>query len=439
MSNWRPLRRIDFSRVKVSLTGMSDPSKAVSGLAAESPAAPAVVAALADPAVTTKARRPFVQSPGDRSLDQWRGVALVFVLISHGFKQTGNVEGVGRVGVNLFFFISGILVFRSLSKGPQELAAGAKYFWIRRTKRLVPAKWFYLFCMSLLLLVIWTPPVTDAFRESFFRGLPSSFLYYRNYYVSLVFGNDENLAGHLWSLACEMQFYILAPLIFFAGGQSIVRRSVVYAAVLVAMLGGGMFVIGRNGYNHYSFQVAAWPMMVGFFAAFLHHTFPKHVARWGKPLFWIGVASCLPLVWAMLSPHVDVEAHKQVVVLAGTFLVAGSFGCYLEGIAPVGFAGNAFHYLGNRTYSIYLWQQPLTIGGLLPTTLALSGGALMIPVHAIGSLLSIPIGALSFRYLEQPFMSKYKPKPATKDSMNPPHPQGVLPNDGACPSPGAAT
>ena len=162
-SNWRPLRRIDFSRVKVSLTGMSDPSKAVSGLAAESPAAPAVVAALADPAVTTKARRPFVQSPGDRSLDQWRGVALVFVLISHGFKQTGNVEGVGRVGVNLFFFISGILVFRSLSKGPQELAAGAKYFWIRRTKRLVPAKWFYLFCMSLLLLVIWTPPVTDAF------------------------------------------------------------------------------------------------------------------------------------------------------------------------------------------------------------------------------------------------------------------------------------
>ena len=50
---------------------------------------------------------------GSIALDQWRGLALVLVLISHGFFFTDRVNGIGRVGVNLYFFISGILVFRT--------------------------------------------------------------------------------------------------------------------------------------------------------------------------------------------------------------------------------------------------------------------------------------------------------------------------------------
>jgi peptidoglycan/LPS O-acetylase OafA/YrhL len=40
----------------------------------------------------------------------------VLVLISQGFYFTDRVNGLGRAVVNLFFFISGILVFRSLSR-----------------------------------------------------------------------------------------------------------------------------------------------------------------------------------------------------------------------------------------------------------------------------------------------------------------------------------
>jgi peptidoglycan/LPS O-acetylase OafA/YrhL len=43
---------------------------------------------------------------GSIALDQWRGLALLMVLISHGFFFTDRVNGIGRVGVNLFFFIS---------------------------------------------------------------------------------------------------------------------------------------------------------------------------------------------------------------------------------------------------------------------------------------------------------------------------------------------
>src|SRR5437762_11456527 len=74
------------------------------------------------------------------SLDQWRGLALVLVLISHGFFFTGRVHGIGRVGVNLFFFISGILVFRSLAKDRSSSNRERSLsFWKRRLRRLYPA------------------------------------------------------------------------------------------------------------------------------------------------------------------------------------------------------------------------------------------------------------------------------------------------------------
>ncbi|MDB6016883.1 MAG: lipase/acylhydrolase, GDSL-like [Pedosphaera sp.] len=376
------LNAIDLSGGKVSVSCMIDPSRAAGSATAEvaMPIAPP-----ADISVKTKSAVSFAQSAPDRSLDQWRGLALVLVLISHAYHVTGRVPGIGRAGVNLFFFISGILVFRTLSRGPQGKLAGAKYFWVRRTKRLVPAKYFYLFGMALLVLIAVPRLISPAAREAFFSALPSSLLYYRNY-----FGSEDNLTSHLWSVACEMQFYLLAPLIFFAGGKSIARRLGVYGVVLGLLLVGGLSVVGKTNYSQYTFGVAAWPMMAGFFVEFLRTTFPKQVGAWGRLLTWCGAVSLVVLALAMLT------VQKQVVILAGTLLVAGCLGCYLEGIAPRGWLGNVFHYLGNRTYSIYLWQQPLTLGGFVPPAF-----------HPLGSLLAIPVGALSFHFLELPYMSKY--------------------------------
>jgi peptidoglycan/LPS O-acetylase OafA/YrhL len=397
--------RVDQPPAKVIVGRMIEPSEAAARAAAETP--PHLP-------VRTAPDAPPRQSPPDRSLDQWRGLALVLVLISHGFFFTGLVPGIGRAGVNLFFFISGILVFRSLARGPQTWWPGAGYFWIRRTKRLVPAKYFYLLCITLVVVLPVLPMVTSAFRTSFFRGLPSSFLYYRNYYLGDLndLGNartPENLTGHLWSLACEMQFYALAPLIFFAGGGTIRRRAAVYGVILVLFLVGGCSVLVKPPDNPYTFGVAAWPMMAGFAAQFLLDAFPRPFRACGRTLAWIGLLSLLVLaVWlAVLCLRVMgvplPSLQKYAIVLAGTLLLPGCFGCYLEGIAPPGFLGNSFHWLGNRTYSIYLWQQPFTIGGLVPHA-----------YHPLGSLLAIPVGGLSFRFLERPFMSKYKPGKAVQ-------------------------
>ena len=93
---------------------------------------------------------PTAASEQDQSWDQsrwikWRGLALLMVLISHGLFFTDRVNGIGRVGVNLFFFISGILVFRSLSRTRAKTDwERTRSFWRRRLRRLYPALLAYV-------------------------------------------------------------------------------------------------------------------------------------------------------------------------------------------------------------------------------------------------------------------------------------------------------
>ena len=100
---------------------------------------------LTSPSVGGTAR----SSNGSIALDQWRGFALILVLFQHALFFTNRVNGLGRIGVNLFFFISGILVYRSLHK-EEAVKSGwqlARSFWWRRFRRLYPALIAYVLTM----------------------------------------------------------------------------------------------------------------------------------------------------------------------------------------------------------------------------------------------------------------------------------------------------
>ncbi|HEX4349999.1 MAG TPA: acyltransferase, partial [Verrucomicrobiae bacterium] len=176
---------------------------------------------------------------GSVALDQWRGFALVLVLVSHAFFFTGHVDGIGRVGVNLFFFISGILVFRTLSR---SRAANdwdrTRSFWWRRFRRLYPALIAYV---ALMVTPMWwlqrlpnLPMGTDF--HSYVSQTWMALCYVTNYHAA---PGATMPFGHLWSLGCEMQFYLLAPIIFLAGGLTHLRRTTVFGLLLLVLTGLG--------------------------------------------------------------------------------------------------------------------------------------------------------------------------------------------------------
>lgn len=306
-----------------------------------------------------------------RALDQWRGIAMALVLVSHGLYFTGHVYGAGRVGVNLFFFISGLLVFRSLAAPGR---GGATGFWWRRLRRLYPALAAY---------VVLTLPLTVA-GDRAEATVPSALVYLVNYWPA----PPTLLLGHLWSIACEMQFYVVAPLVFLLGAPTAFRRALVWGGGLCVLLalGAAAPTLDPTGAHKYHFEYAVWPMMLGFCCEYRKDSFralPRFVST-----------ACLALFGAGLSLMAFGLETKELVIACGTFGLVPCLTAYVRGKEVAGAGGRALAWLGQRTYSIYLWQQPFTIAGLLPTVLQPAGAAL-----------SVLVGGLSFNVFERPFLT----------------------------------
>lgn len=324
------------------------------------------------------------------ALDQWRGFALVLVLISHGFYFTNRVHGLGRVGVNLFFFISGILVYRSLSQSRQPTALKiATSFLKKRCLRLYPALLAYLVAMTgLVYLLQDIPRAVNSSFSSYLHSVPLALAYVINY------GPQQGpmALGHIWSLACEMQFYLLSPLIFLVGGRNPNRRNVTWGLLLLALLAGGIVgaLFDRSGERKYHFEVATWPMMLGFFCEYRREDFARISAQWARRIIVLAAIVFLGLLAVMISGR-DI---KKLVVAIGALALVPCFLGYVTNLTMGGQAGRTLAWIGERTYSIYLWQQPLTICRYLPDLL-----------HPVGAITSILVGGLWFKLFERPFLS----------------------------------
>ena len=344
---------------------------------------------------TSASATPLAATEQDRlgsiALDQWRGLALVLVLISHGFFFTDRVNGIGRVGVNLFFFISGILVFRSLSRTRAKSDLDrTKSFWWRRLRRLYPAMLTYTLAM---LPIVWLfqhrpnlPPGSDV--VAYVKTMPVVVAYAVNYFETPM------SLGHLWSLACEMQFYLLAPIIYLLGGVTEKRRLAVFWFLLLVLMGMGMAqpFIGKWKYH---FEFAVWPMMLGFCCEYKRDWFRRIPGRWVTLLLWFSVGVC----GAILGVTLFGMEMKPLVIATGALLLVPCLMAYLSGRPMIGIFGRVMQWLGERTYSIYLWQQPFTLCNFLPNTL-----------HPVGALISVAVGGVWFHFFERPFLSTNRRK-----------------------------
>jgi len=170
--------------------------------------------------------RPYSIAPSYEyvpALDGVRAVSILMVIISH----YGSADLIpGGFGVNIFFFISGLLISRQLSV---ELAKRGRLsfgkFYLRRVARLFPA----------LLLMI---PASSALYVAVGKhaSLPevlAALFYFTNYYSYFIgFHQPDHPFIILWSLAVEEHFYLFFPLLI----ALFFRRSAVYVFLLVAIL-----------------------------------------------------------------------------------------------------------------------------------------------------------------------------------------------------------
>jgi peptidoglycan/LPS O-acetylase OafA/YrhL len=142
-----------------------------------------------------------------KALDGFRGLAILLVMGYHYF----NFFSFGWVGVDLFFVLSGFLITGKLveSLGSEHYF---RSFYSKRILRIVP-----LCYVVLLLFFVIIPLLLPSFVSPSFKELLQQQVYYWTFTANIydaVHGWPLNVTLiHFWSLACEMQFYLVWPFV----------------------------------------------------------------------------------------------------------------------------------------------------------------------------------------------------------------------------------
>nr|WP_233272578.1 acyltransferase [Paraburkholderia acidisoli] len=143
-----------------------------------------------------------------KGLDGLRALAVVLVFLSH--KAHVDAVDVGKIGVWLFFLISGYLIIGELHRSRLRIeeqgarrAALLYVFFMKRALRIFPV--YYL------LLVALTIAHASFYQRDVDLGLAWHFVFLSNYWIGVVHDGWPGTVSHFWSLAVEQQFYLVAP------------------------------------------------------------------------------------------------------------------------------------------------------------------------------------------------------------------------------------
>ncbi|WKX88843.1 hypothetical protein Q1695_008462 [Nippostrongylus brasiliensis] len=165
-----------------------------------------------------------------------RGVSILSVLGFHFFPR---LFPRGFVGVDQFFVLSGYLMARILDNDPTNILD----FYYKRSKRIVPmyvlvtllTLWscFFLYPESVLNLNVKSAVAAVTFTSNFWPLERT----YAGYFTKLAIADD--LFVHTWSLAVEVQFYLIVPVLSMLCKKTSFRIS----ATCLIVIGGRLMSI----------------------------------------------------------------------------------------------------------------------------------------------------------------------------------------------------
>jgi peptidoglycan/LPS O-acetylase OafA/YrhL len=358
--------------------------------------------------------RPFMPE-----LDMLRGIAVLGVLLLHGFYwQFGswsfgpwasrflNATQSGWAGVTLFFVLSGFLITGILLDSRSK-PYFYRRFYTRRALRILPA----YYALLVVLLVLRT-------SSAAFVGL--SFVYLSNMTNFLGVACDY---GPLWSLAVEEHFYILWPAVV----RKVTMRQLALVSasivVLVPLLRAGAFALGyKAGLDCYTWFVADG-LAAGSLVAVVLRTAIARRQVWRLCLIIIVSASSLGVAgrpFGIATRNRLLGAGLQLTLINVFFagilllflLVGTSAAKHYVNLFP-------FRFLGYLSYGLYLNHllafriYDRTCRQYFPEIVPSPGHfGLLLLRFAVGGGAAIAVAYLSRKYFEERFLR-------LKDSLMP--------------------
>ncbi len=321
--------------------------------------------------------------PGFRpEIQALRALAVALVVVFHLWPDA--LPG-GYVGVDVFFVISGFLITGSLwAEVTRTGRVSLRQFWARRIRRLLPAASVVLVACLLIMFAVVPKPL---WQETVVQ-VGASALYAQNWVLAagsvdyLAAEGTPTLAQHYWSLSVEEQFYLVWPLVLLLavllGGRH--RRVAVIGAfgLLAAVSFVYSVLLTGSPAGYFNTGGRAWEFALGGLLSFL----PAVRSRW-LSVGGVVLIAASAVLYSGQTPFPGATALLPVVGAA--FVIAGGAN-RVAALRPL-------QFVGDISYSVYLWHWPLVVA--LPLVM---GDGWQVVALAV----TVPLAWATTRFVEAP-------------------------------------
>ena len=351
-------------------------------------------------------------------IDSLRGWAVFGVIMVHANAlvfdklpiQLQVISSSGARGVQLFFILSAFSLFYSLDKRKQRgEPEGIVKFTLRRFFRIAPMFYVAIFIYGIGILHLLYPWLYEKTQYSFgniFAHITFIHGFWPNYVNSLVPGG--------WSIATEMAFYSVVPLLF----QKIRTISTAIWFFIISMtLYVGMSLIG-GGPSYFSPSV--WTDFIFFFLpsqliAFSLGTLlfmffrGEHIHDDGKYMSFKPYADHLMVLGFVGAIIMLINGqYKSILFSLPLFFVAWSLSLKSRKI----FVNQYMSFFGKISFSVYLFHfllipfvSKFVLSALPPPLTGISASILYFEIVALTTIFVVPLAYATYRFIERPGMA----------------------------------
>ena len=262
----------------------------------------------------------------------------------------------GYLGVDIFFVISGFVITKSLHKEFKDKGEiNFLNFYKKRFKRIFPVL-FFILTFVFFFYKFYGPPDISLKKDFLYSisGL-SNFFYLINQvdYFNNIF---DNPLGHTWSLGIEEQFYIIYPLLLFFLIKNFKYNKtsiILYFIIFLSLVIINFFNINNTTVFYLPF-LRFWEFFLGCVIPFLRIKKNNQLSLVFFILIFIILFSNI-FGENNTNPTLYIFKNILITFFASFFLIFYNKPNNLLII----FENKFFTFLGNLSYSIYLWHLPI--------------------------------------------------------------------------------
>jgi peptidoglycan/LPS O-acetylase OafA/YrhL len=330
---------------------------------------------------------------------------------------------VGEYGVTLFFVLSGFLITYLLLVEKQNYGTIAiKKFYVRRVLRIWPLYYLLIAIAIFVLPNIALFGLTEKPYDGFYQSVSTSAPWYVFMLANVAFvtGNTIAYTVHLWSVACEEQFYLVWPYIL--------KNTNRYLVVFFCFIAGSLLTVQIAAYILYHYE-AQLPFFIAVVLVFICKFFyffrisSMAVGGLGAYIFYFKKQTLLHVIYSKvaqlgsLASVLFVLLYKGQIPFVNHAVLSVFFVILIMNIATnkntlFKLENKVLNYLGKLSYGFYMYHFiaiALAYYAMIhlfyqPASSPLANCFL----YVISIILTIGIAHLSFHFVESPFLNMKK-------------------------------